>query len=121
MFKFGFLNFAEALTRPRVGNRRITIRYRCAPATVGKVIATEDQEFQHAWIDNLSRGGAGIFLTKPIAEGSVIVIQLKAPVGDNLYELNGQVMHAVLREPYGWYLGIEFLETLSDDALDALL
>jgi hypothetical protein len=115
----GDLNYA--VSKPRVGNRRITIRYRCAPATAGKVMAADDVEFQRAWIDNLSRGGVGLFLNKPVAEGSIVSVQLKTPVGKNAYEFSGQVVHMNLREPYGWYVGIEFLELLSDDTLDVLL
>jgi hypothetical protein len=110
-----------AATQPRIGNRRITIRYRCAPATPGKVVVSDDQEFQRAWIENLSRGGVGLYLNKPIANGSVVSVQLKASLGSSVYEMAGQVMYSVLREPYGWYVGIEFLEALTDDTLDLLL
>ncbi len=117
----GFRKFAETATPRAVGNRRITIRYRCAPATPGKVMTSEDQEFQRAWIENLSCTGVGLYLSKPVPSGSVVSIQLKAPLNNDIYELNGQVMHATLREPYGWYVGIEFLTHLTDEALDALL
>ncbi len=117
----GLPKFAETAATRSVSNRRITIRYRCAPATAGKVVATDDQEFQRAWIENLSRTGVGLYLSKPVLQGSVVSVQLKAPLDNNLYELSGQVMHATLREPYGWYVGIEFLEHLSDASLDALL
>ena len=50
-----------AVGRPPSRNRRVTIRYRCAPATTGRVCLVDDQEFQRAWVDNLSRGGAGLF------------------------------------------------------------
>ena len=117
----GLPHFAETATQRSVGNRRITIRYRCAPATAGKVVAADDLEFQRAWIENLSCTGVGLYLSKPVTQGGVIVIQLKAPLDNNLYELSGHVMHSTLREPYGWYVGIEFLDPLTDDALDALL
>ena len=116
----GHVNLADASLQ-RLGNRRVTIRYRCAPATSGTVIASDDQEFQRAWIDNLSRGGVGLFLSKPVAEGSLIVVQLKAPQGEAIHHLNGQIIHSTLREPYGWYVGIQFLEPISDETLDALL
>lgn len=111
---------AEALQTP-VGNRRITVRYRCAPATSGQLIASDDQEFQRAWIDNLSRGGVGLFLSKPIAVNSFASVQLKGKLSGQVFDLNGHVMHSTLREPYGWYVGIEFLEVISDETLDALL
>lgn len=114
-------NLAAAALQQRIGNRRITIRYHCAPATAGKVATSEDHEYQRAWIDNLSRGGVGLYLAKPVAEGSVIVVQLKAPIGGEIYELSGQAVHSTLREPYGWYVGIEFLEPLTEEILDALL
>ena len=121
MKMLGSLFFAEAAAARSVGNRRITIRYRCAPATPGKVLAADDIEYQRAWIENLSQTGVGLYLGKPIPTGSVISVQLKAPLGNNTYELNGQVMHTTLREPYGWYIGIELFDHLSADTLDALL
>ena len=42
------------------GNRRATVRYRCAPATVGKVFSANDHEFQRAWIQDLSLTGLGM-------------------------------------------------------------
>ena len=116
----GLPNFAEA-AQTRIGNRRITIRYRCAPATPGKVIVSDDQEYQRAWIDNLSRGGVGLYLNKAIGDGSMVAVQMKSSLGNNIYELSGQVMYSVLKEPYGWYVGIEFLEPLTEDTLDILL
>ena len=115
------LNLADAALQQRVGNRRVTIRYRCAPATAGKLVTSEDHEYQRAWIDNLSRGGVGLFLSKPVAAGNVVVLHLKSPTGGQVHELSGQVVHATLREPYGWYVGIEFLEPLTEETLDSLL
>jgi len=116
----GQIESTETLPQ-RVGNRRATIRYRCAPASTGAVFASDDHEFQRAWIDNISCGGIGLFLSKPIADGSVIAVQLKSSVDDATHQLNGQVIHSNLREPFGWYIGIQFVEPISADTLDSLL
>jgi hypothetical protein len=117
----GFLRFAETAAPQRVGNRRITIRYRCAPATAGKVFTSDDQEFQRAWIENLSLGGVGLFLSKPIAVGHSVIVQLKSPTSAGLYDLTGTVAHASLRDPYGYFVGIRFDQPIDNETLDALL
>lgn len=105
----------------RLTNRRVTVRYRCAPATAGKVLTPEDHEFQRAWVDNLSKGGAGLFLSKAVPDGGVITVHLKSALLGTVYELRGHVVHSTLREPYGWYVGVEFNEQLTDEILDAIL
>lgn len=105
----------------RLTNRRVTVRYRCAPATAGKVFTHDDQEFQRAWVDNLSKGGVGLFLSKPIPDGGSITVHLKSAVQAEVFELPGHVIHSTLREPYGWYVGIEFNAPISDEILDAIL
>lgn len=112
---------SPAATPVRVTNRRVTVRYRCAPATAGKVLVAEDQEFQRAWVDNLSKGGVGLFLSKAVPEGGSITVHLKASLMGQVYELPGHVVHSTLREPYGWYVGIEFHQQINDDILDSLL
>ena len=120
-----FADHVPAGTRRRARNRRVTIRYACAPATVGAVLLSDsscrDQEFQRAWIDNLSKGGVGMYLNKSVPIGSIVQVQIKSPTSETVREFAGQVMHVTRKDPYGWHVGIEFLQPIADLELDALL
>jgi hypothetical protein len=116
---------ASAGQRRRVRNRRITIRYACAPATAGAISVSDssagDQEFQRAWIDNLSKGGVGMYLNKTVPIGAIVQVQITSPGSDATHEFTGQVMHVHRKDPYGWQVGIEFLQPITDAELDELL
>ena len=103
------------------GNRRATIRYRCAPATVGKVISTEDQEFQRAWIIDLSRQGIGMQLTRPVEAGRLLVVLVKSNDGTRTFELSARVMHCNPVPHDEWYVGCELTAQLTSEDLDHLL
>lgn len=112
----------EGLAKPIArGNRRVSIRYRCAPATVGKVISAEDQEFQRAWIIDLSLQGIGMELPRPLETGHLIIITVRSSDGTKPYELSAMVMHCNLSLQGNWYVGCELTVALSPDELDQLL
>lgn len=103
------------------GNRRATIRYRCAPATVGKVISAEDREFQRTWIIDLSLKGVGMQLVRPLTPGRHIALLIRSNDGSQSFELSALVMHCD-RVPYGdWQIGCEFTTPLTPDELELLL
>jgi PilZ domain len=102
------------------GNCRATIRYRCAPATVGKVVANADREFQRVWILNLSLRGVGMQLTRPLEAGQHVDILIKSNDGLKLFEMPAQVMHC--KPAHGdWQVGCELTIPLTADELDQLL
>ena len=102
-------------------NVRATVRYRCAPATLGKVYLGEDHEFQHACLANLSRHGVGLILARPIPSGVELTIQIRGNDGSRVYDLTARVAHCT-EEPHGdWAVGCEFIHPLSPDDLDNLL
>jgi hypothetical protein len=115
------LKFDEAASRRRVRNRRVMVRYQCAPATAGRIYIADDQEFQRAWIENLSIGGVGMYLSRPVAVGTLIVVEIRSHPSGTVHELGGEVKHSSLKEPYGWYVGVEFLQPINEVTLDALL
>lgn len=102
-------------------NRRAIIRYRCAPATIGKVITPGDQIFQRAWIQDLSISGIGMDLTRPIAKGSFILIAIKSNDNRKTFELTAEVMHCSALPHDQWHLGCEFITHLTPEDLDQLL
>lgn len=103
------------------GNRRVSIRYRCAPATVGKVISASDQEFQRAWILDLSLHGIGMELSRPLDPGHLIIVTIRSSDGKSMHEVSATVMHCDLSLQGSWYVGCKLNVPLSRDELDQLL
>jgi len=102
-------------------NKRATVRYRCAPATPGRVILPDDHEYQRAWVLNLSRAGVGLHMARNLEPGTLLVIQLKGNGGGKSYELAAQVAHATPQLDNEWLIGCAFLRPLSEQDLDDLL
>lgn len=105
----------------RVGNRRVTVRYRCAPASCGNLYVDDDQAFQRAWLDNLSCSGVGLYLAKPVSPGAQIVLHLKETETKAVVEVAGHVVHVSLRDSFGWYIGLIFNRALDPNVLESLL
>lgn len=109
----------EPRTLSSNANRRATVRYRCAPATPGKVYVDEDHEFQRAWILDISHTGVGLLMQRPIGESSMMIIAIKGEKA--VHHLTAQVAR-VTQTPQGeWTIGCELVMSLSDDDLDDLL
>jgi PilZ domain len=103
------------------GNRRAIIRYRCAPATVGKVFSADDQEFQRAWVLDLSLKGIGMELARPLEQGHIVIITIRGNDGGKLHELSALVIHCNAVSQGDWYVGCEFAVPLSPEELEQLL
>lgn len=103
------------------GNKRATIRYRCAPATIGKLYINEDHEYQHAWLVNLSLAGVGMVLTRPIVLGKLVLIHIKSSQPGKSYELMAHIVHCTPLPHGEWSIGCELVNALSPEDLDLLL
>jgi hypothetical protein len=102
-------------------NRRASVRYQCAPATPGKVLAGSREEFLHAWVVDLSQSGAGIVLGRSIAIGQHIILKITSPTSNQRIGVSASVVR-ILEQPDGqWLAGLEFQQPLSLDELDTLL
>ncbi|MCI0684191.1 MAG: PilZ domain-containing protein [Gemmataceae bacterium] len=110
------LEEAQRLAR---SNHRATVRYRCAPATSGKVFLADDQELRRAWVMNLSKQGIGVLLPRPVPVGAYLTIQMRASQG--AVSMTGHVVHATLHGQGEWLIGCEFMQPLNDDELEELL
>ena len=102
-------------------NRRTTIRYRCAPATVGKVLSSDDQEFQRACILDLSLKGIGMELSRPLKPGQLVIITIRSNDAANLHELSALVKHCNAVPQGAWYVGCELVVPLSPEQLEQFL
>jgi hypothetical protein len=101
-------------------NRRASVRYQCGPATPGRVLV-DGHEWQRAWVIDLSLGGVGLLLSRPLELHSELVVVLKSEVLKKVFELTARVCHAVRQVDGDWIVGCEFADKLTEDQLDALL
>ena len=102
-------------------NHRATVRYQCPPATPGRIILVADQEFQRAWVQDLSQGGVGLHMARPLPLGTFIIVQIKSVLTKKLFELPARVAHSTHLANGEWLVGCELTARLSHDDLDALL
>lgn len=112
----------DGLTRiRRRGNSRATVRYHCAPATIGRLYVGDDHEFQHAWVLNLSQTGIGFFLSRPVSAGLPVVIQIRGAEPASVHELCATVVHCTAQLTGEWLVGCEFTHPLPVEVLDSIL
>lgn len=104
-----------------LANRRAKIRYRCAPATIGRVLSTEDQEIQIACILDLSLCGIGMQLVRRIEPGRIVIISMKSNDGTRVFELPARVTYCKAVPHNEWTVGCELTRILTPDELEQLL
>ena len=109
----------EEARRLSRGNRRATVRYSCAPATVGRVYFPDDHQRQCGWIHNLSRTGVGVVLDHSLPIGMYLIVRMRG--ADGKVDLPAHVIHSTLRTESNWLIGCELLTPLTEDALESLL
>jgi hypothetical protein len=102
-------------------NRRAFVRYQCGPATPGRVAVAGVEEWQPTWVLDLSLGGVGLLLSRPLESGLVLTLHLRSDSQNITYEFPARTCH-VSRQPDGdWVVGCQFEQPLTDEVLDALL
>ena len=107
--------------RPRVGNSRVTVRYRCPPATLGRLFLGEDHEFQRAWVVNMSQGGVGVLVSRPVPVGISVVLRVRAADCVDDRSFSAQVIHCTLHPSGEWLVGCEFGQPLTPEGLESML
>ena len=104
------------------GNRRATIRYRCAPATIAKILSSDDQVMQRAWILDLSLKGIGMELSRPLEPGHLVMITIRSNTGTKAHEMSGLVKYCnIVPQGGNWHVGCELTVALSPEELEQLL
>jgi hypothetical protein len=94
-------------------------RYRCALATLGRLVFPETGASTEAWINNLSKKGIGLNVDQAIEVQTPVVIHLKN--SSKSFRLAGQVIHATPQTDGTWRIGCELLDELTPEILDDLL
>jgi hypothetical protein len=101
--------------------RRATVRYRCPPATLGRLFIANSYQSLSAWVLNLSVNGAGLLLGDPLESGTWLLLELESLARDLTLEISARIVHATRQADGNWLLGCAFANRLSDDELDAVL
>jgi len=110
-----------SLVRTSWRNRRASVRYRCAPATPGKIFLCDDQEFQAAWVLNLSTTGVGLLASRPLPDGAHLTVRVRSNQSKKWFDLSCRAVH-ISQQPSGeWILGCELDNPLTINDLDDLL
>jgi hypothetical protein len=119
---FQYVPFKEDPPKPRArSNQRVSVRYRCGPATAGRVNVAEKHEFLRAWVLDLSAQGVGLLVPRQLDVGQLVIITVKTMSNQRTYELPAQVVH-VTKNPQGeWVAGFALNHPLTSEDLDALL
>jgi hypothetical protein len=100
-------------------NQRASVRYQCGLATPGRVLLGDGEEWQRAWVLDLSLGGVGLLLSQPLDQGSEVMIVLKSAT--QTFELPARVCHSSRQQDGDWLIGCQFVSKLTLDLLDELL
>jgi hypothetical protein len=119
---FQYMTWSGEQTLPKrpPSNRRAAVRYQCGPATPGRV-ELDGQSWQRAWVLDLSLGGVGLLLSRPLEVGQHVIVHLKSEAHQKTYQLPARVCHARGQPDGDWIVGFEFDIRLTDEVLDALL
>ena len=95
-----------------------------APATYGRIFLDEqenDQEYQRAWLADLSQTGVGLVMIRSVPVNALIHILLRTSTTHQLMHLQGEVAHATLQASGEWLIGCRLSRALTVDELDELL
>ncbi len=105
----------------RRGNRRATVRYHCAPATLANVYVGDEQEFQRACVLDLSVSGVGLLMGRRFDVGQLLLVCIRGNVRSRTFKLYAEVAHCDPLPMGEWIIGCELAAPLTPEDLDQLL
>jgi hypothetical protein len=101
-----------------LADRRVWVRYRCAPAKPGQTFNTVNYTSQHGRVLNLFGGGMGLLLDLPVPIGTLLKVEIGGWAGNRMFL--GRVIHAS-EQPNGWLHGCELSTPVSNTEIQDLL
>jgi hypothetical protein len=101
--------------------RRNSVRYRSNLATLGQLFFPDSGATQEVWVHNLSEGGIGLNLDRPLEQGTNVVIRLKGTSESLMLQLPARVIHATQEVDGSWRIGCAFETKLGAEELEMLL
>lgn len=114
---------SEATLRPERKSipqtRRAAVRYRCDQLPSRRIFVLESYQTVRGHILDLSEGGVGLLLPRPIPQGTLLFIDLMGM--DIATEHLARVAHATPREDGQWLVGCQFEHPLDAGELSLIL
>jgi hypothetical protein len=103
--------------------RRTAVRYICKlKAACVQGVTAQFKPSKLARVNDISTGGLGLHLGEPFAVGGQLTVRLHARTSEPLTALmEVRVAHASEQIDGTWFLGVAFIEPLSEAAVQALL
>jgi hypothetical protein len=97
------------------------VRYRCPPATAGRVFIANSYQSVDAWVVDLSVRGAGLLVGRALEPDVCLLLELEGGGRAVPLELGARVIHCARQADGDWLVGCAFHLPLSDEDLEALL
>ena len=100
--------------------RRVVIRELCGPDTTCRLRAAASGGTLWARGQDASPDGLGLLLARPLAPGSFLAVELRAPGVRYPLVLEARVAHTAPQSDGSWLLGCVLLRRLPEEFLPAL-
>jgi hypothetical protein len=112
---------AEPAGNALATERRVFVRYPCDLETNCHPLAAGSGPEWAGQVNDLSRGGVGLILTRRFELKTLLAIELQSRSGEFARRVFGRVVHVQRRDDGAWLLGCAFANELCDEDLHALL
>lgn len=109
----------RAERKPLPHTRRASVRYRCDQHTSRRIFVLESYQTVRGHILDLSQGGVGLLLPRPIASGTLLFVDLMGMEISN--EHLARVVHSTPRDDGKWLVGCQFEHPLEEAELKVVL
>jgi hypothetical protein len=102
-------------------DQRTWVRFACNVKATYQRIAEERPAPKSAKVLNLSATGVGLVVSEEVENGALLSVELHAASGDFRRTMLSCVVHVTARGEGEWALGCNFIRSLSEEDLKALL
>ena len=113
--------FGARRQRHEPGDQRTWVRFACAIKASYQAIAGADTSPRPAKVVNVSASGVGLVVGEPVENGTLLSVELQAADGTCTRTMLSCVVHVRAHAEGEWALGCNFIRSLSEEDLKALL
>ena len=113
--------FGVKRLRHAPSDQRIWRRFRCDMTATCQAVATPGSAAFTAKVLNISASGVGLLVEQEVSNGTLLSVELKAGHGDFQRTMLACVVHVTVQADDVWALGCNFIRSLSEADLKALV
>ena len=96
-------------------------RYRCDFVTLCRIIASQSESSDIAWVHDVSSTGVGLVYSQTLSVGATITLRLRKSDQSGVILIGAEVIHCTPEVNGSWRIGCRFERALTDDELDSCL